>query len=47
MRVGFTDAGNSSEAFHTRRAYDLLSKGFGPGFNAPLAIALVAKTREG
>ena len=36
MRLGFTDAGNSSEDFHSRRAYDLLAKGFGPGYNGPL-----------
>jgi putative drug exporter of the RND superfamily len=36
MRLGFTDAGNGSEDLHSRRAYDLLAKGFGPGYNGPL-----------
>ncbi len=35
-RLGFSDAGNASEKLHSRRAYDLLAQGFGPGFNAPL-----------
>ena len=40
LRLGFTDAGNSKETYHIRRAYDLLSKGFGPGFNGPLTAVL-------
>ncbi len=40
LRLGFTDAGNSAETYHIRRAYDLLSKGFGPGFNGPLTVVL-------
>ena len=40
MRLGFTDAGNNPETYHTRRAYDLLTEGFGPGFNGPL-VAVV------
>jgi RND superfamily putative drug exporter len=39
MRLGFTDAGNSPESTHVRRAYDLLVKGFGPGFNGPIIAA--------
>ncbi len=39
MRLGFTDSGNDPPATHTRRAYDLLAKGFGPGFNGPLVLA--------
>src|SRR5439155_11409873 len=38
MHFGFPDAGNSPEEFTTRRAYDLLSQGFGPGFNGPLLL---------
>ncbi len=38
MRFGFPDAGNSPEQFTTRKAYDLLSEGFGPGFNGPLLL---------
>ncbi|MEO8539698.1 MAG: MMPL family transporter, partial [bacterium] len=36
MDLGFTDAGNGKETLHSRRAYDLLAKGFGPGFNGPI-----------
>ncbi len=39
IRFGFADAGNRSRSDTTRRAYDLLSDGFGPGFNGPLLIA--------
>jgi RND superfamily putative drug exporter len=39
MRLGFSDAGNRPTADTTRRAYDMLSDGFGPGFNGPLLLA--------
>ena len=39
MRLGFGDAGNAPTTDTTRRAYDLLSRGFGPGFNGPLLLA--------
>ncbi len=39
MRLGVADAGNDPSKFTTRRAYDLLSQGFGPGFNGPLLLA--------
>jgi RND superfamily putative drug exporter len=45
LRFGFGDAGNRRTADTTRRAYDLLSEGFGPGFNAPILI--VADTPGG
>jgi RND superfamily putative drug exporter len=45
LRLGFGDAGNRPTADTTRQAYDLLSKGFGPGFNGPLL--LVAETPGG
>ena len=38
LRLGFSDEGNYSEETTTRRAYDLLSDGFGPGFNGPLLV---------
>lgn len=38
MRLGFADAGNDPETSTSRRAYDLLSDGFGPGFNGPLVV---------
>jgi RND superfamily putative drug exporter len=40
MRLGFSDAGNRGEEDTTRRAYDLLSEGFGPGFNGPMLIVV-------
>jgi RND superfamily putative drug exporter len=39
IRLGLADAGNDPESLTTRRAYDLLSEGFGPGFNGPLLLA--------
>ena len=40
MRLGFSDAGNRPTSDTTRRAYDLVSRGFGPGFNGPLLFAV-------
>ncbi len=40
MRLGFPDAGNRLETDTTRRAYDLLSTGFGPGFNGPILMVI-------
>ncbi|MGH9230053.1 MAG: MMPL family transporter [Acidimicrobiales bacterium] len=39
MRLGFGDAGNQPTDFTIRRAYDLVSEGFGPGANGPLLLA--------
>jgi RND superfamily putative drug exporter len=39
LRLGVADAGNDPTSFTTRRAYDLLTEGFGPGFNGPLLLA--------
>ena len=39
MRLGFADAGSGDTTRSSRRAYDLLSEGFGPGFNGPLLLA--------
>ncbi|AUH43617.1 MMPL family transporter [Streptomyces sp. CMB-StM0423] len=38
MRLGFADAGNDAPASTSRKAYDLLAEGFGPGFNGPLVV---------
>ena len=38
LRLGFADEGNYPESTTTRRAYDLLVEGFGPGFNGPLLL---------
>ncbi|HSO97168.1 MAG TPA: MMPL family transporter [Acidimicrobiia bacterium] len=39
LRLGNSDAGNDPTSLTSRRSYDLLSKGFGPGFNGPLVVA--------
>ena len=41
IRLGFSDESNFSEETTTRRAYDLLADGFGPGFNGPFLITAV------
>ncbi len=43
MKLGLPDEGNQPESTTQRKAYDLLSDGFGPGFNGPLTG--VADTR--
>ena len=44
IRLGFGDAGNASTATDVRQAYDLMSKGFGPGFNGPLYVVVTGDT---
>ena len=39
LRLGFPDAGNDREGTPTRTAYDMISRGFGPGANGPLLVA--------
>jgi len=39
LRLGFSDESNLAESTTTRQAYELLSDGFGPGFNGPLLLA--------
>jgi RND superfamily putative drug exporter len=38
LRLGSADAGTDAKGTTTRQAYDLLAKGFGPGFNGPMQI---------
>jgi RND superfamily putative drug exporter len=38
MRLGSSDAGSDPAGSTTRKAYDLLAKGFGPGYNGPLQL---------
>ncbi|MGW4028735.1 MMPL family transporter [Streptomyces sp. NPDC004838] len=38
LRLGFADAGNDAPASTSRKAYDLLAEGFGPGFSGPLVV---------
>jgi RND superfamily putative drug exporter len=40
IRLGSADAGANPTSSTLRRSYDLLSEGFGPGFNGPLTIAV-------
>jgi putative drug exporter of the RND superfamily len=40
LRLASSDAGNDPSSQTTRRAFDLLAKGFGPGFNGPLQLAV-------
>ena len=40
MTLLFSDFGNDPPSLSTRKAYDLLSDGFGPGTNGPLVIAV-------
>jgi RND superfamily putative drug exporter len=40
LRLGASDAGNNPTSQTTRQAYDLLARGFGPGFNGPLQVAV-------
>ncbi|MFO7592408.1 MAG: MMPL family transporter, partial [Acidimicrobiia bacterium] len=40
MRLGIGDAGNLPETNTNRQAYDTLARGFGPGFNGPLVLAV-------
>jgi putative drug exporter of the RND superfamily len=42
MRLGSADASSDAASTTTHKAYDLLSRGFGPGYNGPLE--LVART---
>ena len=42
MQLGLPDGGSQPESKTERRAYDLLTEGFGPGFNAQLTIAVDA-----
>ncbi len=38
MRLGSADAGTDAAGSTTRVAYDLLARGFGPGYNGPLEL---------
>lgn len=42
LRLGATDQGNDDATTTTRKAYDLLAEGFGPGFNGPLQVVVTA-----
>ncbi|WP_100862821.1 MMPL family transporter [Streptomyces sp. 3211.6] len=38
LHLGTSDQGNNPASSTTRKAYDLLAEGFGPGVNGPLAV---------
>jgi RND superfamily putative drug exporter len=38
LRLANSDAGNDASSQSTRQAFDLLARGFGPGFNGPLQL---------
>jgi RND superfamily putative drug exporter len=38
LRLGFPDAGNDPTSLTTRRAYDLMTEGFGAGFNGTFVL---------
>jgi RND superfamily putative drug exporter len=40
LRLGLADAGTDPGSQTTRKAYDLVSRGFGPGFNGPLFVTV-------
>lgn len=50
MDLGFVDDGNQPTSLTQRQAYDLVTRGFGPGANGPLLIAIAlppnVKTNE-
>ncbi len=46
LRLGFADEGNYPTDTTTRRAYDLLAEGFGPGFNGPLTLVAAIDSAE-
>src|SRR5262245_29884768 len=40
LQIGTADSGTNPADTTTRKAYDLLAEGFGPGFNGPLLVAV-------
>ena len=40
MHLGFADAGNDAPSSTTRKAYDLMADGYGPGINGPLQVVV-------
>ena len=47
LRLGFSDEGNFGQDTTTRKAYDLISEGFGPGANGPLLVVVEASPDPG
>jgi len=40
MKLGLPDGGSQATSTTERRSYDLLTEGFGPGFNGPLTVVV-------
>jgi RND superfamily putative drug exporter len=47
VQLGSSDAGSNPTSTTTRRAYDLLAEGFGPGFNGPLLVTVDQRSEQG
>ncbi|HWI73798.1 MAG TPA: MMPL family transporter [Baekduia sp.] len=47
MRLGMPDDSSAAPKDTNRKAYDLLTEGFGPGFNGPLTIVVDGDDRAG
>ncbi|MEU0909131.1 MMPL family transporter [Streptomyces althioticus] len=47
LRLGTVDQGNDDASTTTRKAYDLLAEGFGPGFNGPLQVVVDGEAPTG
>jgi putative drug exporter of the RND superfamily len=45
LRLGSSDAGSDPAGTTTRKAYDLLAEGFGPGFNGPFEVVAKLPSR--
>jgi RND superfamily putative drug exporter len=41
LQLGTSDAGNNPTTFTSRRAYDLITEGFGPGANGPVLVGVI------
>ena len=46
LHLGIDDAGSDPSSTTTRQAYDLLAKGFGPGFSGPLQLVAKLSSRS-
>ncbi|MDF4248928.1 MMPL family transporter [Streptomyces sp. WMMB303] len=46
LELGLPDDGSQPTSTTQRRAYDLLSEGFGPGFNGPLTVVVDAEAAD-
>src|SRR5262249_48638388 len=46
LRLGNSDQGNNPANTTTRKAYDLLAGGFGPGFNGPLLLVATIESPD-